>query len=86
MTVEASTIPGPGKRGGPCRKLHCNGELCERLRSLARVACTVCGEPIGFDSQYVDETGDEDFAPPVFTHALCAARAAVDDGTPPFNP
>lgn len=71
--MSGTVIPSPGKLGGPCRRTYCGGHGCELLRELARVRCTICGEPIGFDTLYLDQTSDEEFAPPVLTHEICAA-------------
>lgn len=76
-------FPSPGKTGGPCRREYCGHASCDRTRALARQLCTICSEPIGFDAGYVDDTSEEEFAPPVLTHAICAAAAAANF-EPPF--
>lgn len=75
-------IARPGKVGGPCRRQHCGGEVCERWRAQAAAPCSICGEPIGFDVLFVVDTTDEsDFAPEVLTHALCAAAEEIRSPT-----
>ena len=66
-------IARPGKVGGPCRRMHCNSETCAAWRREAETLCSICNEPIGYDTRYLNETGDEEFAQLVLTHEICAA-------------
>jgi hypothetical protein len=58
----------------PCRRVDCGHEACARTRQEQASRCSVCGELIGQDSYIAEPEDDQDFAPVVVTHLLCAAK------------
>jgi hypothetical protein len=47
-----SMIPSPGMEDGPCGTT-CNHEDCEELRTVATARCYDCGEPIGYQRDFI---------------------------------
>lgn len=62
--MAAGRIDRPGTGRGPCDP-ECSHPDCTALRRIAEMACTHCGEPIGYDRRFLN-LRDEDL-----THEDC---------------
>lgn len=49
----------------------CTHDLCAADRTIAASPCAHCGEPIGFNTEYLTRDQPGDFVPPFYTHAAC---------------
>jgi hypothetical protein len=58
------TIAGPGTEFGPCQD-DCQHTDCAATREMATSKCTICGEPIDYETKFYQEE------PGKYAHALC---------------
>lgn len=54
-----------------CATATCLHEPCHRDRAIVDARCVRCGEPIGFETEYLVTGGDEEFTQPIYKHAAC---------------
>jgi hypothetical protein len=69
--MAAISIPAPGTEYGPCKEA-CKHIDCEANRSDAAALCSLCKDPIGFETPFYVDRFD---GPPVFKHFKCAIKA-----------
>lgn len=50
------TLPKPGTKYGPCQE-PCSHTDCEATREMAATICHYCGQPIGYDTPFVQIDG-----------------------------
>lgn len=69
--MAAGSLPAPGTEYGPCVEA-CEHRDCAATRRMLEAPCRICGEPIGHERRFYDET-DRDTAPAqlVLVHAVC---------------
>lgn len=60
-------LPLPGSPAGPCKDA-CQHERCQRVRSIARSACTSCGGWIGYLRYFYT---DLNHGREVYVHVSC---------------
>ena len=64
--MAAGRIPKPGSQFGPCIE-HCKHHDCAAIRYEAKLRCSFCDKPIGYEtSYYKGEKGQSKLV-----HALC---------------
>lgn len=73
--MAAGNLPEPGTKWGPCMDA-CAHLDCAETRTMAKTACAICGDPIGYDSPFYQRnslaTDMVEEGPRVLVHASCA--------------
>lgn len=67
--MAAGRLPKPGSEYGPCVE-RCEHRDCAANRAQAQSPCRICGEPIGYERPFFQES--DSGQPLVLAHALCA--------------
>jgi len=50
-----SILPAPGTELGPC-ETNCQHRDCAETRRMAETRCFICGEPIGYDQAFLNDS------------------------------
>ena len=72
--MDTDRISKPGQPGGPCIA-DCDHAGCRRDFTVAGAHCTVCGQHVGFDTEYGEYAG---FVGDEYVHAACMAVFDMD--------
>ncbi len=64
--MAAGTLPRPGTELGPCEE-ECQHTDCAETHRMAAQLCTICGEPISYETPFFRASGDWQ----QLTHADC---------------
>lgn len=63
-------LASPGLPGGPCLDENCGHADCAVNRALAARKCSYCGEPIGYEREFIWFTSQEPQHKECFEQAL----------------
>lgn len=67
--MAAGRLPAPGTTYGPCDE-PCQHTDCAQTRQQAESACTLCGQPIGYETLFFQVPPDKFHS----CHARCLSR------------
>jgi hypothetical protein len=65
------SIPSPGKENGPC-VANCKHKDCEESRRMAATSCVICGNQIGYETDFYLMRPDNDSDHAKEQHTRCA--------------
>lgn len=73
--MAAATLPTPGTEVGPCTTA-CEHTDCAETRRMAETCCVYCGQPIGYETRFYRNNGNERDLPAgaivrEYVHATC---------------